>query len=229
MVPRLLKWWYAAPLLVGLLLALGGCGGGDGGSGGGDARDQLPRMVLRAEDLPQGYSSDEGKFSSNEDVALGDQEKLAKLQQQGRILGYDVSFSRGDVPETEAPFVGVDSAVSLYATPDGASAAYAEAVQEARATDWGTALGFGDTKTEEVQRSFGDETLWIRVTGLVTLGESQTPVLVIDDQILVRQGRARGFLRLFSAVEGSSDRSALMDRTAALAEQQVRRMKDALD
>ncbi len=228
MVSRLLKWWYSVPLLVGLLLALSGCGGG-GSSGGGDVRDQLQGMVLSVEDLPQGYAGDEGEFSSNEDVALGDQEKLAKLQQQGRILGYDVSFSRGDVPETEAPFFGVDSAVSLYETEEGASSSYGEAVEEARATDWETALGFGDTETEEVQRPIADETFWIRVTGVVALGEDQTPVLVIDDQILIRQGRGRGFLRVSSALEGSADRSALTEEIAALAEAQVRLMKAALD
>ncbi len=227
MALRIPMWWYLLPMLVGLLLAFGACGDGD--SGVLDPSEQLPQMVLGIDDLPEGYIEDDALFSSNEDVALGDDEKLAKLAEQGRILGYSVSFIRGDVPVTEAPFFGVESAASLYEAEGGASDSYAAAVEEARATDWEAILGFGDTATEEVERTLADETVWIRVTGVVELGEDATPVLVIDDQILIRQGRARGFLRVSTALEGSSDRSAFIEEIAALAEQLVRRMSDALD
>ena len=215
-------------MLAAILPVFAACGGSDGSDGGGDVREQLTRMVLRLEDLPSGYTEEKGDYSENEDVALGNQEKLARLEEQGRILGYDTAFPRGDVSEKEAPFVGVDSSVSLYETAEGASASWKEAVEEARSTDWAAVLDFGDTRVEEVQRSIGEETVWIRVTGVVELGEEQTPILVIDDQILIRDGRARGFLRSFAAIEGSSDRAALIDDVAALAEQQVRRMREAL-
>src|SRR3990170_4501323 len=77
------------------------CGGSDGSDGGGDVREQLTRMVLRLEDLPSGYTEEKGDYSENEDVALGSQEKLARLDEQGRILGYDTAFARGDVSEKE--------------------------------------------------------------------------------------------------------------------------------
>ncbi len=226
-MPKLLRWW-ALPVLAGLVLTLGGCSGG-GSDGPGDSVEELLKgMVLRAEDLPTGYIPEEGEFSANEDVALGDQEKLAKLQEQGRIMGYLVSFSRGEVSEKQAPFFGVESDASLYETEEGAGAAFSEAVDEARATDWEEQLGFGETQAEEVDRPFADERLWIRVTGLVELGEARTPVLVIDDYILLRQGRARGFLRVSSALEGTADRSSLIEEVAALAEKQVERVKDSL-
>ena len=228
MALRFPLWWCLPPLLVGLLVALGACDGGDGGVS--DPREQLPRMVLRLEDLPDGYVPDDPSFTSNEDLALGDEEKAAELEEQGRILGYTAPFSRrDDVSAEEAPIFGVESSASLYAAETGASASYGAAVDEARATDWEAILQFGDTKTEEVARSIGDETLWIRVTGVVALGEGQTSVLVIDDQILFRQGRARGFLRASAAMEGSSDRGALMEEVAKLAEEQASRMDDALD
>jgi len=216
--------WPAIPL-IGLLLVAAACGGG---SSGGDPEQLLARMVLRLDDLPAGYSEDPGEYSENEDIALGDEEELARLEAQGRILGYDTAFNRGDVSEQEAPFVGVDSAVSLYEDAGGAGESWDQAAEEARSTDWEASLGFGETKVEEVDREIADETLWLRVTGLVELGEEQTPVLVMDDQIILRQGRARGYLRVFSAMEGSGDRSALIDEVASLAERQLQRMNEAV-
>lgn len=219
-----LSGWYLLPLLLGSILVFGAFGQGDDGSSADGAGEQLSEMVLTLEDLPDGYLQDESQFTTNEELALGDQEKLAKLEEQGRILGYSVSFTRGDVSATDAPFFGVESAASLYETEGGASDSFAEAVEEARGTDWEAILGFGETELEEIDRPITDEMLWIRVTGVVELGEEQTPVLVIDDQVLMRQGPARSFLRVSSAMEGSSDRSALLEEIAALAEQQTRRV-----
>lgn len=224
MASRLSGWYLLLPLLGAALVfgAFGPFGQGDDGSG--DVGERLSEMVLTQEDLPEGYLQDEPMFFTNEELALGDQEKLAKLEEQGRILGYNVSFIRGDVSASEAPYFGVESAASLYEAEGGASGSFGEAVEEARATDWEAQLGFGETELEEIDRSIADETLWIRVTGVVELGEEQTLVLVIDDQILMRQGSARGFLRVSSAMEGSSDRSAFIEEIEALARRQASRM-----
>jgi len=222
-----LSGWYLLPLILGSVLvfgAFGPFGQEDGGSGASDARDQLSGMVLTLDDLPAGYLEGEPVFTTNEDLALGDTEKLAGLVEQGRILGYGVDFTRGDVAAAEAPYFGVESAASLYETQGGASDSFAEAAEEARSTDWEAILGFGETELKEIDRSIADETAWIRVTGVVGLGEGETPVLVIDDHIVMRQGSARGYLRVSSAIEGSSDRSALLDEVAALAGQQASRM-----
>ena len=220
-----LSGWYLLPLILGSVLVFGAFGPfGQEDEGSGAVRDQLSGMVLRLDDLPAGYLEGESAFTTNEELALGDTEKLAGLVEQGRILGYGLDFTRGDVPATDAPYFGVESAASLYETQGGASDSFAEAAEEARATDWEAVLGFGDTKLEEIDRSIADETLWIRVTGVVGLGEEETPVLVIDDHIVMRQGAARGYLRVSSALEGSSDRSALLDEIAALAGQQASRM-----
>ena len=226
---RFPMWRYWLPLLAALLLAFSACDGGGGGNDSvSDPREQLPRMVLTTDDLPEGYVQDEPSFSTNDDLALGDEEKLAKLEEQGRILGYSAPFTRGDVAATEAPYFGVESTASLYEAEAGASDSFAEAVEEARATDWEAILGFGEMQTEELDLSIADEALWLRITGVVESGEGQTAVIVIDDQILIRQGRARGFLRVSSALEGSSDRSALIDEVKALAEEQAGRMDDVL-
>ena len=223
-----MRWWLLAAALAGALLVTAACnGGGDGPPK--DTEELLRLIVLRLDDLPGGYIEEEGTFSSNEDVALGDEERLAELQAQGRLLGFSVDFARGDVSAEDAPFFGVESSASLYESADGASDSFDLAVKEARETDWEAQLGFGETQTQEVDRSLADATFWLRVTGLAEIGEPPTSVLVIDDHILIRQGRARAFLRVSSAVEGSSDRDALIEEVAKLAELEARRMEDSLD
>jgi hypothetical protein len=220
--------WLLAAALAGALFVSGACnGGGDGPPK--DTKELLRLMVLRLDDLPEGYLEEEDTFSSNEDVALGDEEKLAELEAQGRLLGFSVDFARGDVSAEDAPFFGVASSASLYESADGASDSFDQAVKEARETDWEAQLGFGETQTQEIDRSLADATMWLRVTGVAEIGDPPTSVLVMDDYILIRQGRARAFLRVSSAIEGSSDRNALIEEVAKLAELDARRMKDSLD
>lgn len=195
-----------------------------------EPEEALPRMVLAPEDVGEPYLEDSTVTTTNEELALGDEDELAKLEDWGRILGYSVAIGRGSANEVEFPIFGVESAAALFESADGASESFAEDVEEARDTDWGEVLGFGDdTETREIDRSFSDETFWLRVSAVVLLGEEQTPVLVIDDQIVLREGDARGYLRVSSAFEGSDDREMLMDEVAALAEEQARLMRDTVD
>ena len=223
-----MRWWLLAGALAGALLVTAACNGGGGGPPK-DTEELLRLMVLRLDDLPDGYTEEEGTFSSNEDVALGDEEKLAELEAQGRLLGFSIDFARGDVSAEEAPFFGVESSASLFEAADGSSDSFDLAMKEARETDWEAQLGFGETQTQEIDRSLTDATFWLRVTGVAEVGEPPTSVLVMDDHILLRHGRARAYLRVSSAIEGSSDRNALIEKVAALAELAARRMKDSLD
>jgi hypothetical protein len=222
-----MRWWLLAGALAGALLVAAACNGGDGPPK--DTEELLRLIVLRLEDLPEGYTGGEGTFSSNEDVALGDEEKLAELEAQGRLLGFGVDFARGDVPAEDAPFFGIESSANLYESADGASDSFDLAVTEARETDWEAQLGFGETQTQEIDRSLADATFWLRVTGVAEIGDPPTSVLVMDDHILLRHGRARAYLRVSSAIEGSSDRDALIEEVAKLAELEAQRMKDSLD
>jgi len=223
-----MRWWLLAGALAGALLVTAACnGGGDGPPK--DTKELLRLIVLRLEDLPEGYTGGEGTYATNEDVALGDEEKLAELEAQGRLLGFGVDFARGDVSAEDAPLFGVESSANLYESADGASDSFDLAVKEARETDWEAQLGFGETQTQEIDRSLADATFWLRVAGVAEIGDPPTSVLVMDDHILIRQGRARAYLRVSSAIEGSSDRNALIEEVAKLAELEARRMKDALD
>lgn len=221
-----LRW--LVPLALIAALALPACKGGNGGPL--EPEEALLRMVLAPEDVGEPYEQDSTVTTTNEDQALGDEEKLAELEAQGRILGYSVAIGRGEADAAEFPTFGVESAASLFEGADGAGQSFAEDVQEARDADWGAILGFGeDTEIQEIDRSFADETFWLRASAVVLLGDDQIPVLVIDDQIILRQGEARGFLRLSSAIEGSDDHEALMEQAAELAELQASRMRDNLD
>jgi hypothetical protein len=133
------------------------------------------------------------------------------------------------VSEVENPIFGLESGASLYETADGGTASFSQAVEDARAEDWESRLGFGETEVKEVDRGFGEESLWLRITGVMAIGDAQTPVLVIDDQILIRQGRARGYLHVSAALAGSAERDSLIDEVAALAQEQAGRMQAALD
>ncbi|MEX0800913.1 MAG: hypothetical protein WD379_06850 [Dehalococcoidia bacterium] len=219
---------WLVPLALLAALAMAACKGGNGGPL--EPEEALLRMVLAAEDIGEPYVEDSAVTTTNEDLALGDEERLAELEDQGRILGYSVAMARDQADEVEFPVFGVESAASLYEGAGGAGDSFAEDVQEARDADWADILGFGeDTEIQEIDRSFADETFWLRVSAVVLLGENQTPVLVIDDQIILRQGEARGFLHISSAIDGSDDREALMDQAAELAELQASRMRDNLD
>jgi hypothetical protein len=210
-------------LLLGAL-TLGACKGGSGGPL--EPEEALLRMVLTPEDVGEPYVEDSARTTTNEDLAP---EELTRAEELGRILGYSVAISRGDADEVEFPIFGVESAASLYEGSDGASESLADDVQEARDTDWGAVLGFADTEIEEIDRSFAAETFWLRLSAVERLGDDQRPVLIIEDRIILREGRARGFLLIAAALEGSSDRGALMDEVAALAEEQARRMRDNVD
>jgi len=198
-------------MLVGLFSILAvGCDGG-----GGEAKptpvppelqDQLRRMVLQAEDLPSGFAVVDEEFSTNQDVADASADpkgQLAQLQQWGRILGYDVTYEPGGAAtEGEAIFFSVNSTASIYESPEGASASFADAANGARTTDWPTFFGGAvDIVVAEMPApAVADEILWLRISGKAEAGE-QT---FAHDVILLRAGAARGSLQAgsFGTEEG---------------------------
>jgi hypothetical protein len=190
----------------------------------------LEQVVLRAEDLPAGLVQADASTSTNEDVAAGEddpEQELARLESLGRVLGYEVNFVPGPESPPARGMLAATSAASLYLTPEGAGESFADDAQEARSADWPAAYpDLADLEVIEVERpGLADEVVWIRITGLQ--GGEDSPMF-IEDFVVLRQSRLRGFLRAVSLVEASTGRDALLPDVADLAALHIKRIDAAL-
>jgi hypothetical protein len=191
----------------------------------------LEQVVLEAEDLPQGLVRVDASTSTNEDFAASQadpEQELARLESLGRLLGYEVNFVPGAESPPERGMLAVTSTASLYQTPEGASESFAHDAQEARSADWlATYPDLIDPEVREVERpGLADEVVWIRITGLQR-GEDGR--MFVEDFVVLRQSRLRGFLRAVSLVEASAGRDALLQDVADLAALQTQRIDAALE
>jgi hypothetical protein len=191
-----------ALLVASLSILAVGCDGGDGGVEPTPVpsrfEEQLRRMVLQAEDVPSGFTVADEVFSTNQDVAneAADPEaELAKLLQRGRILGYDVTYEPGEaIGSGETIIFSLNTTASIYQSPNGAAASFADAAAEARATDW--VQFFQNVENIAVEELTApavavDEILWLRIRGNAEVGE-QT---FAHDVVLLRTGAARGSIQ----------------------------------
>ena len=176
--------------------------------------EQLKRMTLQLNDLPTGFSMEEGTFSTNEDVAGASEDpqaELATLAEWGRILGYNAIFSPDPNATNAAGVFIVESTVSLYETDTGAAASFADAVDTARTTDWpATITQATGLKVEELPSlDVADEMLWFRISGTAPIGEAGNEQTFVEDMALLRVGRGRGSIAMASA--GGDAASQLME------------------
>ena len=200
-----------AVLVVSVSILVAGC---DGGGGGEEPtavppqfEEELRGMVLQAGDVPSGFVVIDEEFSTNQAVALDSPDsktQLAKLEQRGRILGYDVTYEPGGPSDGEAIIFSLNTTASIYRTPEGASASFAEAATEARTTDWNVFFGGAENLVVEELPApdVADEILWLRVSGKAEAGE-QT---FAHDVVLLRTSTARGSLQVgsFGTPEGKA-------------------------
>ncbi len=191
----------------------------------------LEQVVLRAEDLPAGLVQVDASTATNEDIAADKddpEQELARLESLGRVLGYEVNFVPGPESPPTRGMLAATSSASLYLTPEGASESFADNAQEARSADWQAAYSnLTDVEVKEVQRpGLADEVVWIRITGVQ--GGEDSPMF-IEDFVVLRQSRLRGFLRAVSLVEASTGREALLEDVADLAALHIKRIDDALE
>ena len=218
-------------VLVGfLVVALTACGDdeGEGELTPAEVEDRLERMVLQLEDLPSGVIQAEDSFVTNEESAAGSDDRegrLAMLQEWGRILGYDVTYQANPEVMSQVGLMLASSSASLYASDEGASASFADAVQTARTTDWAALFGGAtEVNQEELTRpALADEMLWLRITAKGEVGEQAEEETLAQDFVLFRQGPARASL-MVAWVTGRAS-SDLVDQ---LAEAQAQRLKDVL-
>lgn len=191
----------------------------------------LEQMVLRAEDLPAGLAQVDVGTSTNEDLAssaANPEQELARLEGLGRLLGYEVSFVPGTESPPERGIVAVSSGASLYLAADGASSSFANDAQKARDADWLASYpNLTDPTVTEVERpELADESIWIRISGLQDEGQD---TLFIEDFVVFRRSRVRGYLRAVSLVEASASRDAHLQDLEDLAALQIQRIDNVLE
>ena len=190
----------------------------------------LEAMVLKADDLPAGLVRVSAVTSTNADVASAaakPAEQMAILESWGRLLGYDVTFQPGPDAPQDLPIRGVNSTASLYKTPDGAKQSFADGAHTARTQDWQKSYSnLSDVRVREIkQPELADEVAWIRITGLQ--GDKKDLILV-DDFVLLRRGRVRGFLRITTLFPASAGQDAYHSEVGAQAARQVQLIDSAM-
>lgn len=185
----------------------------------------LSRMVLTEEDLPAELQQGSVFYSTNEEVAGSGslaEARLAELEGWGRLLGYDIEFVPSPDAPSDAVIKGMQNAVSLYASAEGASDSFADGMADARASDWAASYpDLAELEVEEVDRaSLGDEAVWFRISGI-----SGTGKLLVDDQVAIRVGPARSFLRVVMVFDGGMTRETYLDEVEAWAKLLVARIE----
>jgi hypothetical protein len=221
-------------LSVLLLVLFAGCGGDDddedapnGGSTGSGASPELEAQIesvlLKQEEVPVGLQAGGLTYTTNEQLAGSSQEELDRLNQIGRLLSGEITFvpTQNLGPEVAARG-GIQNSAGVYETPAGAGETYTMNSEAALTSDWAAAYSdFDDVRWGEIDRSLGDESTWIRITGLEEcIVETPTPgpgapspgpvptcaipQQVIIDQLVIRAGRTYIYFQATSSVPAGS-------------------------
>ncbi len=206
----------AGLLAVAILAACGG--DGDGGESESSLEQTLRRMVLQAEELPQGFVQRDELFTTNEyqaSLSADPEARKGQLENWGRLLGYEVTYQPLGAAFAVTPVQGINVSSSLYRTEEGAGQSFADAVKEAEERDWGANYaGLRDFQQEEVDASgLADEIVWLRLSGFQPVDGGPDP-LVTDDLIFFRVGRETGFLRVLANSTETEDRQHLRPTVA---------------
>jgi len=196
--------FVAAPTVVGV-----GCGGG--GEGGPSAtavpadrptlEAMLRSMALTLEDLPSGFVLQEEAFTDNEEAAetdpLGKQAALDRLNEWGRLLGYEATYMTNDPLGTfiKGGTAMVTVSLNIFRTSEGAAAGMEWGREIAADPSQSIALFPGVISIEGEPMSFpsiGDETLAARFTGTLRPQDMAVNVDVdfVAHMVAIRRGRA---------------------------------------
>jgi hypothetical protein len=193
----------------------------------GEVEQQLQQIALQVADLPSGVTQAEDHFVTNDLAAASSEDseqRLALLEEWGRILGYDVTYQSSPDVMDQIGLLLTNSTSSLYSNEEGASASFADAVQTARTTDWASYLGveYGVDVEELASPAWVDEMLWLRITAKPPAGEEPDEETITADMIIFRQGPARGSLQIVWIMGRTSS-----DLIVQIAEAQAQHLKDA--
>jgi hypothetical protein len=195
--------------------------GGDGAPASGSAapltlEEQLKSILLTDDEVPEGLEGADLAYSTNEQLAGSSEEELARLERLGRQLGVDLTFVPvSDVAVDSPARGGIQNSASVYVDNAGAASAFDVRSEAARTNDWpANYTDLTDVKVAQVDQVIGDETYWLRITGLdkcnpeeATPGTSPAPCpparLAVIDHVLLRSGRT--FIYLMTASDAPAD------------------------
>lgn len=165
-------------------------------------QDVLPDLILQFEDLPEGLQPLGGSFSTNAEAAsgLGTGPTQAQLDEWGRILGFAADYQR-TAPTGTANVTAINTSVSLYATPEGATESFENRIPQAREADWQPShADLEEFQQEELSPDLPvDDLFWMHLTGFQPIGPDER-VLVSDDQIVFLVGETWGFIGVVSTI-----------------------------
>ena len=221
----------AGLLAVAILAACGG--DGDGGESESSPGQALRRMVLQAEELPQGFVQRDELITTNEyqaSLSADPEARKDQLENWGRILGYEVTYQPAGAAAQESPVQGINVSSSLYRTEEGAGDAFfIDAVKGAEERDWAADYaGLRDFQQEEVDASaLAEEIVWLRFSGFQPVDGGPDP-LVTEDFIFFRVGRERGFLRVQTSSIESEDRQVIRPTVEQWLRALVRNVEEVL-
>ena len=119
------------------------------------------------------------------------------------------------------------------ATRLGASQSFQDTAAQARANNWAANYpDFQDIHVTEVQHTFGDESLWLRIDGKEQCSSSDAPSsppiapstlcsgqqLLIIDNVIMRIGRVRAFLQVSTLFPSTAATNSFEDQVQQWAE-----------
>ena len=226
-----LAYFATVAAITAIIAGCGGSGGDNGGGQNGNDEVLLPAMVLIPDDLPGAFIQTDENFSTNEQVARGEEDyegQLANLERWGRLLGYDVTYEPAD-PAKKTIIVAARSTVSIYEHAGGASESLANAAQQSRERDWAPShFGFQNLQVDEIPKpDLADEVVWLRIRG--TSGEGTARKFLADDFVLIREARVRALVRVSSVSDSAAQSDQMIEETARLTGIVVERIRSALD
>jgi hypothetical protein len=238
-----------------ILLVAAGCGGDNGANGtttptgsvAGIAtlsglQAQLASVLLQQADVPPGLDASAPSFSTNQDVAGSNVQALQTMLDQGRQLGVDSQFIPTDRLDPNSPLKGgIQSSASVYIDTLGASRSFQDTAAQARANNWQANYpDLLDLTVTEVPRSFGDDSLWLRIEGKEQCQSLESPSpgvappascsgqqLVVLDNVILRAGRTRAFLQVVTLFPLGSPPEVFEDQTQQWAQTVAQRAQTA--
>ena len=146
------------------------------------------------------------------------------MNQLGRLLGADLAYlPTTGLGEGVPGRGGIQNSASVYETAAGATETFATRAEAARTNNWAENYSdLADVRWNELDRPLGDESAWIRITGLEEcIVETPSPgpgaptpggapptcavaQQAIIDQVVIRSGRTFIYFQVTSAVPAGS-------------------------